>query len=495
MQSHSPKLKLVVAAVATTVLGFPVSSSGVRVNPDGHGQALIYPYYTARSVVPGNAYVTALAVTNMTASAKAVKVRFLEGRAGAEVLDFNLFLSAYDVWTAGIVGAGAGAGIFTLDNSCTSPPISRNASNVTLFRNEAYTGDSVGDTLDRTYEGYIEMLEMGAIDPATAFGVAITQRQNYSAPNASRPLCNALPVTNTTPTGMTRPIGGLIGNASYINVNEGTDFSVDAIALGQWSDQVLWSASGNAHPTLADVSPAVSAVIDSRDAGDAMIVTRWNTGRDAVSALFMSDRIANDFTVEAGIKGATDWIVTMPTKRFYVSGTLAMPPFRQAPNAEGRGEQVSMTYFDREQQSPGGLTCFFAGICELGHFLKYASSTVPWLRDNGITQSGTVLSSQNLSNFATGQLNAAWINGWAYLQLDGDSLHSLIAPAGQSTSTNLLTGATTGNLTAIYRGLPVVGFSAQSYSTTGLPGVNPNVLSSYGGSFMHKVTRRIDIAP
>ena len=100
-----------------------------------------------------------------------------------------------------------------------------------------------------------------------------------------------------------------------------------------------------------------------------------------------------------------------------------------------------------------------------------------------------------MSNFATGQLIAPWINGWAYLQLDGDSLHSLIAPAGQSTSTNLLTGATTGNLTAIYRGLPVVGFSAQSYSTTGLPGVNPNVLSSYGGSFMHKVTRRIDIAP
>ena len=84
----------------------------VRVNPDGHGQALVYPYYTARSSAAGNAYVTAIAVTNATARPKALKVRFLEGKVGTPVLDFNLFLAAYDVWTAGVVGAGAGAGIF-----------------------------------------------------------------------------------------------------------------------------------------------------------------------------------------------------------------------------------------------------------------------------------------------------------------------------------------------------------------------------------------------
>jgi hypothetical protein len=107
-------------------------------------------YYTARSTASGNAYVTALSVVNTTASAKAVKVRFLEGKNSKEVLDFNLFLSQYDVWTAGIVAAGAGAGVFTADNSCTTPKVSSSSANPTKFRNGAYAGDG-GVTADRTY--------------------------------------------------------------------------------------------------------------------------------------------------------------------------------------------------------------------------------------------------------------------------------------------------------------------------------------------------------
>ena len=76
----------------------------------------------------GNVYNSLLSVVNSTASVKAVKVRFLEGKNSREVLDFNLFLSPKDVWTAGIVPMGAvsgtpapGAGIITADKSCTLP--------------------------------------------------------------------------------------------------------------------------------------------------------------------------------------------------------------------------------------------------------------------------------------------------------------------------------------------------------------------------------------
>ena len=119
------KQKSLFAALAGLgVLGVVDSAQAVHINQDGLGQALVYPYYTARSTASGNAYVTALSVVNTTASAKAVKVRFLEGKNSREVLDFNLFLSQYDVWTAGIVAAGAGAGVFTTDNSCTTPKVS-----------------------------------------------------------------------------------------------------------------------------------------------------------------------------------------------------------------------------------------------------------------------------------------------------------------------------------------------------------------------------------
>jgi len=42
--------------------------------------------------------------------------------------------------------------------------------------------------------------------------------------------------------------------------------------------------------------------------------------------------------------------------------------------------------------------------------------------------------------------------------------------------------------------LPIIGFAAESYSTNGLPGINPNVLSNYGGTFGHKYKRRIEVA-
>ena len=66
------------------------------------GQVLLYPYYTTRADSAGNAYATLLSVINDNASTKAVPVRFLEGRNSREVLDFNLYLSLYDAWTANI---------------------------------------------------------------------------------------------------------------------------------------------------------------------------------------------------------------------------------------------------------------------------------------------------------------------------------------------------------------------------------------------------------
>src|SRR4051812_31004922 len=79
-----PWLRLL--AVMSMALGAsaPISTYAVRVNADAHGQALIYPYYTARSTAAGNGYATALSIMNSTGGAKVVRVRFIEGKIGAE---------------------------------------------------------------------------------------------------------------------------------------------------------------------------------------------------------------------------------------------------------------------------------------------------------------------------------------------------------------------------------------------------------------------------
>ena len=154
------KKSLYAAIAGASALGMAGTADAVHVNPDGLGQVLIYPYYTVRTRVSTQfsnpQYNSLLSVVNSTASAKAVKVRFLEGKASKEVLDFNLYLSAHDVWTAGIIPTTDGAGIVTYDKSCTTPVVSNNVASPTPFVNFVYAStdpDTADSSLDRTREG------------------------------------------------------------------------------------------------------------------------------------------------------------------------------------------------------------------------------------------------------------------------------------------------------------------------------------------------------
>ncbi len=99
------KQKALFSAIAGAgALALTGAANAVYVNHDGLGQVLVYPYYTARDGVA-----TLLSVVNTTNNAKIVKVRFLEGKNSQEVLDFNLFLSPFDVWTGAVLPAGQAA--------------------------------------------------------------------------------------------------------------------------------------------------------------------------------------------------------------------------------------------------------------------------------------------------------------------------------------------------------------------------------------------------
>ena len=110
---------LYAALAGAGALGVTSAADAVNVNPNGLGQALIYPYYTVNADANGNAFNSLLSVVNSTNSAKAVKVRFLEGKNSREVLDFNLFLSKFDVWTAAVLPSSSGGGkVLTIRAEC-----------------------------------------------------------------------------------------------------------------------------------------------------------------------------------------------------------------------------------------------------------------------------------------------------------------------------------------------------------------------------------------
>ena len=166
---------LYAALAGVGALGVTATANAVAINPNGLGQVLIYPYYTVNADAAGNAYNSLLSVVNTTSSAKAVKVRFLEGRNSREVLDFNLFLSKFDVWTAAIIPSSSGGALVkTADKSCTIPESKTTLQLGVNFVNFAYVGDGGGDGLDRTKEGYVEMIEMAAYTSNNCTSIVVT---------------------------------------------------------------------------------------------------------------------------------------------------------------------------------------------------------------------------------------------------------------------------------------------------------------------------------
>ncbi len=262
------KKSLYTALAGLGVLGATGAAQAVNVNPNGLGDALVYPYYTTRAVgvsdatTSGNAYNSLLSVVNSTGSAKAVKVRFLEGKNSREVLDFNLFLSAFDVWTTAIIPTGTGgvtaannvgAKIITSDKSCTLPAIPSGGQD---FFNYAYTGsadDKGGSGLDRTREGYVEIIEM-----ATYASTTTTYKQ-ITHVNGVPPGCAS--VNDTQAAKDASPVaGGLFGGISLINVNAGTDYSTEAVALANfYTIGSNYNAAGVITPDLTQAQPPQSA--------------------------------------------------------------------------------------------------------------------------------------------------------------------------------------------------------------------------------------------
>ena len=364
-------------------------TAAVNMNPDGLGDVLIYPYYTT-----DGDNTTLLTVVNTTGDAKAVKVRFLEGYNSREVLDFNLYMSEYDVWVAAISDSatfGAEAGVphlFIPDTSCTVPYLYEDAYNETFggglqaFLPYAFTGeyaDGGPSTIARASQGYVEMIEMGVmvgdddgskrIDSETAVTHVLVE--NDDGDEVSMPEDCSILVRNWTfyEPGFDRdhPMdgmwmdealaecteddprdvdrlelgtggipgcgqsdnldslestgGGLFGGAAIYSVGKGTMYSYDAKALQGFDTTAdgIHYYPGTIHPSLNDGSTTNAIVF----LGGGMTQTlAYPDGVGAVSALFMHDELANTFVISEGAQVATEWVMTMPTKAWYVDATL-----------------------------------------------------------------------------------------------------------------------------------------------------------------------------
>ena len=481
-------------------LGAAGTAEAVYLSPNNTGQVLVYPYYTVQSS-GSNSWNTYISVVNTTTRAKAVKVRVLEGKASAEVLDFNLFLSPNDMWTAAIIPASATAGapghLITADVSCTNPPIP--AAGVD-FRNFTYAAafDSIaGKGLDRTREGYVEMLEMGNLTGAWA--TAVTHVSGVPAN------CAVVQGPVLTPSSIEAPGGGLTGTGTLINVNSGTDTGYKADALDAFSTTQTYSDAGSAAPTLGNASPATSLVINAGgvDAtGNSSLATVYRTdwtavsgvtaGARATAAVFMHSSILNEYVLDNVTQSLTDWVITQPLKRNFVTNVTAATPYTNVFTTDGACETVSFTYFNREEGSATASGADFSplppsaapnSLCWESNVLSIRNGA-----QTGPTTSSLVLGSVNVTNVTVG---STFQNGWARLTFTGANASTNGMAGAAATSDRTAVNSTTAAIAAgtagaqTFFGLPSTGFMIRTFTNGTLTCGSGSCQGNYSALFRH----------
>ena len=473
---------LYAAITGAAAIGVASTALAVNLSADGLGQVLIYPYYTVNKDVNGNAFNTLLSVVNTSGSTKAVKVRFREGRESVEVLDFNVFLSPFDVWTAAVTPTSAGgARIATSDTTCTIPTVGSAGAD---FRNTVYSAEK-DNSITRTAEGYFEVFEMVTYTDAGVIGTN-AKHSNGVPKDCSKVTDAAAAVAGE----QGAPSGGLFGNVIILNPYGGGAFSAAATALDNFYTApaaFTYFPTTSASPTYSNVSVPVSSVIF----GGALYRSTWAASVDAVTATLLANAVTNEYVLDPGSKSTTSWVVTMPTKFQYVTAAAFAAPFT-AKYVDGTGgcEQTFAVLFNREEGSPQIVTNsdFSPAGTTPTPTICWEASVLNFAATGTTAAAANTFGSNNAYTIDTKTFTSGW-SVFAFNDPLAAPVHAMVAPAATS-RINLADGVVTAPAVT-YAGLPAIGFAAETFNNLALTISGKTYLSQFGATLPHHKTMRI----
>lgn len=372
MKNRKMKQLALAVGVALGGVGLMPSAQAVHVSADNLGQALIFPYYTVRG-----GWSTLFGVTNTSGLVVAVKVRFRESYNSRDVFDFNIILSPFDTWTGWVSDDGDRPAIYTEDTSCTVGKITSAGIPFNDGLN-TYTGaaaDGGPTDPDRMKEGYVEMIMMGAaqvVSPAPSPDPTPLARGAIHVNGATPPGCqalidafldiNQLPALRaefnqyavdptSTPAG--RPLNPLKGTFALVNGPEGFNAVGLPVHLANFSTGVSITGSSLVTSQLPTIEAGLFAdsynepsLYASNTAPEYMstaggVLGAANAAPPFVTGALEATNVLNEWSrrtnAAAGWVTATDWVVSFPTKNFYVDND---PPNEFAGRNTGRTNAV-----------------------------------------------------------------------------------------------------------------------------------------------------------
>ncbi|MEN5180016.1 cell surface protein [Comamonas testosteroni] len=359
------KKNVLALSIAAMIGGFAGSANALTAatatafeqNDGGAGHILVVPYFTTQ-----NNNMSVIHVVNTdTQNGKALKVRFRGAANSDDILDFTVFLSPYDVWTGSVQADANGSYFMTADNSCMYPDIRK--------VKQSFIQDRLADSwsaekrVNNTKEGYIEILNMADIPPSTATGTLYPAIKHKSggAPSCDEAVLaktlsiNPEKAADATALGYDTPTGGLTGDWYILNVNQTTTFSGAATAI-KAVDAAGANARGNFVAFPQDnLSPAVgntdlytadplfiSTAVDKSGAAQNKLIQIANydlpdlstpyltsnvgvpaSQASTLTAAVANNGVANQFATDAIIDAKTDWVLSMPLRRYSVGANYA----------------------------------------------------------------------------------------------------------------------------------------------------------------------------
>lgn len=390
-------------------------------------------------------------------------------------------------------------------------------------------------TIERAQEGYVEVIEMGVADPAVSTLAAwAVHGANQNCPAIVEVFDSANPrqvtvtgsnlgceinspysvgdvvTTDSTQAGLDvfyaeycEPLNLLKVSANLINVNYGAGAGIPVKMLANFynpnGSENLQAPAGfdiNFQPVAPDPnleSSEPKIAVQVADGVPLAVDFFGGEPADPVSSLFSASAVINEYATGGAANAQTAWVVTFPTKNFYVDPPVAsiqrdirdnaLPPFTNAwypYNPElGNPAQapvvVDYRYYDREENTPGG--CVGSGC---GGVIPSPLPVGPVIEEDIIGYEVNVINfgSENLlgsqHNYAFTR-NADFDSGWLRLGF----------PRSRS-----ITGVDEiSDRSVTFTGLPVIGFSLKTLEN-GVAGSN---LLNYGISSTHAYSRNISL--
>ncbi len=530
------------AAPSATQLG-ATDATAFRMAGSGPGHLLLVPYFTVQN---GQMSVLHLVNTDLH-NGKAVKLRWRSAGNGDHLLSLQVLLAPGDVWTGVVTqGADGTARLSTADHSCTQPRLAPGGAAQPFATNRLNPKHTAEVLKQHTREGTVEAIVMADIPIASVYGPGADARSALSAAihNPGTPSsCDArvlddalLTDTGSEPVaaarGLATPTGGLAGSWYIIDGPGSTTFSGAATAIQavnaagrpargnyvlfpQTADEVATPEAYTADPVLvsagfasrvkqadgATSSPTTVAVLRAMSYDLPDLSTPYYLPARAVNARITAgeidrwltaDSVVNQYATDSSVSAKTDWVLTMPTRRYSVGLDYNQPPaearvFSVVPPVHGSDNQsfhsgntrveslavpirnntegapvaeslhpdrlcrlgfTPMTFFDREDTGNSNGAVFMGPVQNLK--LCGAANVVAF-SDTGASALGARMARETITS-------DLFTNGWARFDLKGAGLG----------------------------GLPVLGTAHIKLTN---PSAQPGVSGNYGISWPHSFKR------